>query len=456
MQKLIDSSYPDFSGYGYQLLQPLGYSLSGGRVTYLATNTNTKQLVVIKQFQFAQINSSWSSYNLLQREIEVLQKLNHPGIPKYLTSFETPNGFCLVQEHKLATSLAGARNFSLKDILEIATSILKILVYLQQQVPPVIHRDIKPENILLDEQMNAYLVDFGFAGEGGCEVAASSVVKGTLGFMPPEQLFNRQLGMASDLYGLGVTLVCLLTGTKSTHVGRLIDDKFEINFRKLLPELDFEFVEWLKKMVAPNCQERFINAKIALSILQAITLSDSFISGKQTILENSKQSNTITKIGNKTAISTWENAKSVEVLFTLLETAVETKENKIQRGLRLFACWCAYKNWWLIVNFPAKNALIAADYYAWSALSLKEMIQVGELARRQLKYIELLPSYIFKLRWKESYRYATELAISCTQEEALDAAKDAARHLLNTTSRKNIEVVMLKKLRQLVKKPFVN
>jgi len=64
------------------------------------------------------------------------------------------------------------------------------------------HRDIKPENVLVDrqEELKVYLVDFGFAHIGSGEVAASSVVKGTLGFMPPEQMFNRQLTEASDLY----------------------------------------------------------------------------------------------------------------------------------------------------------------------------------------------------------------------------------------------------------------
>ena len=51
-------------------------------------------------------------------------------------------------------------------------------------------------------------MDFGFARIGDGEVGVSSVVKGTLGFMPPEQIFNRQLTEASDLYGLGMTLIC--------------------------------------------------------------------------------------------------------------------------------------------------------------------------------------------------------------------------------------------------------
>lgn len=115
------------------------------------------------------------------------------------------------------------RSFSPDEIKQIALSVLEILVYLQNRIPPIIHRDIKPENILVGDQINVTLVDFGFARIGEGEVAISSMVKGTLGFMPPEQLFNRQLTAASDLYGLGATLICLLTGTKSTAIGNLIN-----------------------------------------------------------------------------------------------------------------------------------------------------------------------------------------------------------------------------------------
>jgi len=52
------NSFTDFSTHGYQIERELGYNSLGGRVTYLATKINTKNSVVIKQFQFAQLDSS--------------------------------------------------------------------------------------------------------------------------------------------------------------------------------------------------------------------------------------------------------------------------------------------------------------------------------------------------------------------------------------------------------------
>lgn len=123
-------------------------------------------------------------------------------------------------------------------------------------------------------QIKVYLVDFGFARMGGGDVGASSVVKGTLGFMPPEQLFNRQLTKASDLYSLGATLICLLTKTKSTEIGNLIDKDYRINFKPLVPKLSRQFIDWLSKMTAPSLQERYPNAVAALTALKPINVLD--------------------------------------------------------------------------------------------------------------------------------------------------------------------------------------
>lgn len=256
----------------YQVVQELGRNREGGRITYLATDTslNPPQLVVIKEFRFALEGANWSAFKAYEREIEVLRELEHPRIPRYLDSFETKTGFSLVQEYKNAPSLAEPRSLTPEDIKQIAVSVLEILVYLQQRTPPVIHRDIKPENILVDEQLNAYLVDFGFARIRGGELAVSSVAAGTPGFMPPEEQFGRPLTEASDLYSLGATLICLLTGTRSVEVGNLIDDNYRFDFKGKLPQLSPGFISWLEKMVVPNVKQRYPNAAVALEALKPI------------------------------------------------------------------------------------------------------------------------------------------------------------------------------------------
>jgi serine/threonine protein kinase len=262
--------HPDFSAAGYQVIRELGRNQEGGRITYLADVLNSSQKVVIKEFCFASATADWFGEKAYEREIAILQKLNHSRIPRYVNSFETAGSFYLVLEYKNAPSLGVKRNFATAEIQQIALSILEILVYLQQQVPPIIHRDIKPENILVDTQLNAYLVDFGLARIKGEKTALTSFVAGTPGFMPPEEHFGHTLTEASDLYSLGVTLICLLSRHRAVDIGKLIDHNYRFNLAKLVPQINPSFASWLQKMIEPNRKCRYANASAALRALQPI------------------------------------------------------------------------------------------------------------------------------------------------------------------------------------------
>lgn len=264
------SNLSDLSSHGFRVIRELGHNRAGGRVTYLAINHNSSVPVVIKQFLFAKRDTHWSDYEAIEQEIQVLQGLNHPGIPRYLGSFETAKGFCLVQEYKNAASLVKPRSFDPDEIKQIAVSLLNILIYLQNRIPTISHRDLKPDNILVNDELKVFLVDFGLARIGDSELAMSSIAKGTIGFMAPEQLFSRQISEASDLYGLGATLICLLTGIPSTDLSELIDDDYRISFKSLVPKLSLRWIEWLQKMVELKPKDRFSDAKTALEALKPI------------------------------------------------------------------------------------------------------------------------------------------------------------------------------------------
>ena len=275
---------PNFSNAGYKLIKILGQNHHGGRVTYLAEDLKSQRKVAIKQFQFTKSSLSWTIKDSLTREAKILEKLNHPRIPYYINSFDNDLGFCLVQEYKDALSLAEIRTFSPQQVKAIAISVLEILVYLQQQVPPIIHRDIKPANILVDDDCNAYLIDFGFSRIGGEDVSGSSVVKGTPGFMPPEQLWGR-LTTASDLYSLGMTLICLLSGIKGIDLYNYINGDRKIEIDALILGVSDRFKQWLSQTVQPNPNSRFDSALIALETLSAIEITSSATERKQPKIE---------------------------------------------------------------------------------------------------------------------------------------------------------------------------
>lgn len=267
------NTYPNLTSYGYKIEGELGRNREGGRITWQGIEINRQKPVVIKQFCFAIAGSSWSGYKAYEKEIKVLQQLKHPSIPQCLDSIETEDGFCLIQEYIPASNLNNFPNLTLPEVKEIVLKILDILIYLQQHHPPILHRDLKPENILLDKSRKVYLIDFGFASLGSKEVSGSSVFKGTPGFVAPEQIIKPT--PASDIYSLGVTIVCLLANKSIADIRNLAseDTPYQLALKPLLPQLNRQFINWLKKMTNPKASQRFPDALAARNALISIDLT---------------------------------------------------------------------------------------------------------------------------------------------------------------------------------------
>lgn len=107
--------------------------------------------------------------------------------------------------------------------MKIAFGAAKGLEYLHEKAnPPVIFRDLKSSNILLDEDFNPKLSDFGLAklGPHGDIIHVSSRVMGTYGYCAPEYARTGQLTLKSDVYSFGVVLLELITGRRAIDTTR--------------------------------------------------------------------------------------------------------------------------------------------------------------------------------------------------------------------------------------------
>lgn len=255
---------------GRYLIKELLGEGSRARV-YRAQDLHQKQPVVIKELTLKQI-SHWKELELFEREVATLKKLSHERIPRFLDFFERQDSNQL-KLYLVSSEIAGQTLQQKLDqgwrpaqleIWQLALQLLELLVYLQEQHPPILHRDIKPSNLLLNQDQELCLIDFGavqnrFRAQG----SGGSTVIGTIGYMAPEQ-FAGKAGLASDLYAAGATLLRLLSGRSAAD---LQQTEQGLQFEHLI-QCPSGMQQWLQKMLAPNLSERYQNASEALKALR--------------------------------------------------------------------------------------------------------------------------------------------------------------------------------------------
>jgi serine/threonine protein kinase len=253
----------------YQLAELLGSGGSGS--TYRATRISDGAEVAIKILSLRHLHD-WKQLELFEREAKVLSQLSHPQIPQYLEYFhvDTPSNraFYIVQQLAPGKPLTGWVNAGWRstaaEVRDIASQLLAILQYLHQQSPPLIHRDIKPHNIIRNDDGQVFLVDFGAVQNVYHNtLMKGSTVAGTYGYMAPEQ-FRGMAVPSSDLYGLGATLLYLLTHRSPAD---LPQERLKISFRGHV-NIANHFADWLEMLLEPDTVDRFSSAAAALAALR--------------------------------------------------------------------------------------------------------------------------------------------------------------------------------------------
>ena len=253
----------------YQIIDILGQG--GVGITYRSRDIETDRIVAIKALSLKRARD-WKAIELFDREAKILSQLNHPAIPQYIDSFqvdtEIDRQYYIVQTLADGESLFDAIESGWKPTIaetkDIAAQVLEILTYLHTLNPPVIHRDLKPQNLIRNNDGKIYLVDFGSVQDTYYTVTGGSTVVGTYGYMAPEQ-FRGQAYLSTDLYGLGTTLVYLLTGTDPAV---LPQQKLKIDFHDFV-SLPSEFANWIDRLLEPEPTRRFRTAELALAVLDA-------------------------------------------------------------------------------------------------------------------------------------------------------------------------------------------
>jgi serine/threonine protein kinase, bacterial len=268
-----NSPMPTLLNHRYQVICILGDG--GFGKTFLAEDTQmpSSRKVVVKQLKPVRENDP-QIHKLVrerfQREAALLEELgdSHDQIPRLYAYFGEAEQFYLVEEwvegDTLSQKLLKEGPLSEAAVRDILIQLLPVIDFIHQK--QIVHRDIKPENIILRfRDKKPVLIDFGAVKESMSTVINSqgnssrSIVVGTAGYMPTEQLAGRPL-YASDLYSLGMTAIYLLSG-KTPQELDTDPQTGAILWGKLVPTVNPEFVAILNRAICFQPSDRFSTAQ---------------------------------------------------------------------------------------------------------------------------------------------------------------------------------------------------
>jgi WD40 repeat protein/serine/threonine protein kinase len=263
---------------GYDLLERIG---SGGfGAVYRAHQSTIGREVAVKIILPAFANKP-AFIRRFEIEAQLVARLEHLHIVPLYDYWRDPNGAYIVMRWLRGGSLSGNLlngRFDLEQASLILDQVAAGLAAAHYQ--EIVHRDLKPSNILLDEEGNAYLADFGIARDlrqtNGTEsdsnensrldARSEEQVLGSSQYRSPEQLIGQGATPQSDIYSLGITLYEVVSGqhpypdlNSVEQLHRLIDEplpKIDI----LDPEVSEGVNEVIQKATAKNPKHRFQDA----------------------------------------------------------------------------------------------------------------------------------------------------------------------------------------------------
>ncbi len=197
----------------YRIIREIGHG--GMSRVYLVVNEAVNRKWAMKELR--QDHQDVAAMQGLLREINMMKKLKHPGLPEIIDVIEESGRFFLVMEFVegdlLSERLEKEGAQPLERVLLWGIQLCEVLEYLHAQSPPVVYRDMKPANIIEKQDGRLALIDFGTAREYSGKKYTDTVCLGTVGYAAPEQFGgNGETDVRTDIYCLGATLYHLLTG----------------------------------------------------------------------------------------------------------------------------------------------------------------------------------------------------------------------------------------------------
>jgi len=206
---------------------------------------------------------------MFQNQLDVLCRLEHPGLPQVLEGFTEKLEMFIVTEffegQTLEEMIEKKKAISLEEVTTWSFEMLRILEYLHSRYPPVIFRDFKPSNILVRPNGKVQLINFGTARTYKPFKVQDTLIRYSKGYAAPEQYGGKgQTDARADIYAFGVTLHRLLTGHDPASTPFKLPSLD--SFRKDLPPYWQDIVSKTTELKVEN---RYKNVKEIMAALKA-------------------------------------------------------------------------------------------------------------------------------------------------------------------------------------------
>ncbi|MEX5631963.1 Stk1 family PASTA domain-containing Ser/Thr kinase [Parafrankia sp. FMc2] len=192
----------------------------GGMATVYVAHDNRLDRYVALKIMHPNLSHDPEFVARFHREANAVARLSTPRAVSILDqgSDQTPTGILhylvmeLVRGRSLREYLGSRGRLSVPEVVEIFEPVAEALA--AAHAAGIIHRDIKPENILLGDDGQVKVADFGLARpvSQATQAMTGGVVMGTVGYLAPEQVTHGTAGMRSDVYAAGVMLFEMITG----------------------------------------------------------------------------------------------------------------------------------------------------------------------------------------------------------------------------------------------------
>lgn len=250
-------------GGRYQLLGELGRG--GTSTVFLAVDNVLQRTWAVKEVILGSNPNRDFVMNALKAEISILNRCDHPLIPRIVNYFEENNRAYIVRDHVQGNSLSyivaknGAQNAEF--VIKIGLELCDILKYLHSLHPCVIYGDMKPANVIINNENHVKLIDFGASQELRTIRDISSndygnAIFATKSFSAPEQLDKRaNISVQSDVYALAATLGYVLLGKK-------------VEFDKRTGKIDFSYM--LNERVSENNMHKRANLDLTSKLCKIV------------------------------------------------------------------------------------------------------------------------------------------------------------------------------------------